>query len=556
MNSGVLAFLSLVLLVLAYRLYGRVIAKRLFEVSADRPVPSIEKEDGIDYVPTNRYVLFGHHFASIAGASPIVGPAIAVIYGWVPALLWILGGSILMGGIHDMSAMILSVRRGGKSICDITEELVNPRVRVLFTVFVFFLLMLVVAVFARIIGGLFMSYPQSVFPAAALIVIALVIGVLVYKFGLPLMPATIAGVVLMGLSIWFGLNHPIGNEHVNINLWIVILLAYAYMASVMPVWLLLQPRDYLNSFGLYFGMGVTYLALFVAPPAISAPAFRPTGAGAPPMIPFLFILIACGAISGFHSLVASGTTSRQLRSELDVAFVGYGGMLVEGALSVMVVFVCCAGLGAEAWNARYAQWATVSSGLSAKLSSFMDGGDALLQHIGFPPGVGGTLLTVTVVGFALTSLDTACRIMRFTVSEIGKEIKVPALQNRYLASFIAVACGLLLATIKIGDKPTGLVLWPTFGATNQGLACLGLLTVSVYLIKLKKPVLYTLLPAAFMLVVTSVALTMKIYDWIGLGAWVLVAVGTIIIVIQLWISAESIYTLIKARNIPEPIIKM
>ena len=409
MNAAVVGLVCLGIFLIAYRVYGKWLANRLFEVDSARSVPSREKEDGIDYVPTNRFVLLGHHFASIAGAGPIVGPALAVIYGWIPALIWVVVGTILIGAVHDLASLVVSMRHGGRSISDLTEHLMGRRARVILVVVTFFLLLLVVAVFSLIIGGLFKAYPESVFPAAALIVIAVGMGFLVYRVRVPLFAATAIGVLLMAASIWYGIGHPMGQGITSIT-WVVMLLGYAFVASVLPVWLLLQPRDYLNSFGLYFGMGLAYLGLFVAHPPIVAPAVRMTGAGAPPMIPFLFIIVACGAISGFHSLISSGTTARQISSEEDAAFIGYGSMLVEGALAVVVVLACTAGIGsAEIWAERYQSWDSFGS-LTDKLSAFVGGGDNLLQALGFRPGIGGTLLTVTIVGFVLTSLDTACRL--------------------------------------------------------------------------------------------------------------------------------------------------
>ncbi len=547
MNAAPVALLSIALFFFAYRLYGRWIARRLFEVSADRPVPSRENEDGIDFVPTNRYVLFGHHFASIAGAGPIVGPALAVIYGWLPALLWILVGTIFVGAVHDIGSLLISIRHSGHTISDVTETLMGRRARAILVVVTFFLLLLVVAVFALVIAGLFKSYPEAVFPSAALVVIAISIGLLVYRVGVPLVPATVIGVALMALSIWYGIGHPMG-QNIGPMTWVVVLLAYAFVASVLPVWLLLQPRDYLNSFGLYFGIGLTYLALFVAHPRIVAPAVRATGAGAPPMIPFLFIIVACGAISGFHSLISSGTTARQLGSERDAAFVGYGSMLVEGAVAVMAVLACTAGLGsASSWAERYQSWGAFGS-LDAKLGAFIEGGDHLLQALRFAPGIGGTLLTVIVVGFVLTSLDTASRLMRFTITELGESFGVKLLQNRYLASLIAVGSAFILATIKVGGKETGMMLWPAFGTTNQVFASLVMIVISVYLLKFRKPVWPTVVPAAFMLAITAAALVNQLGTWIREANWPLVGVGLIILGAELWIAAEGTYTLLTIKK--------
>lgn len=542
MGSVGLAVVGIVSLVLAYRFYGRFLATKIFSILPDRPTPAHELEDGIDYLPTNKFVLFGHHFASIAGTGPIVGPAIAVIYGWLPALLWILVGSIFLGGVHDFGALVVSLRHQGRSIGDLADQLVGPRARMLFLLVAFFLLILVLAVFALVIAALFINNPKAVFPSFALIVVAMILGMLIYRSPIGLVPATIIGLALMFGSIWFGLGHPLG-AGITENGWVLILLAYAFVASVLPVWFLLQPRDYINSFGLYLGLGLMYVGLFVLRPAMAAPAVQAHPEGAPPMLPFLFILVACGAISGFHSLVSSGTTVKQVNSEKDTKFIGYGSMLVEGALALVVLLACTAGLGSpESWHARYASW-TAASGLQAKLGAFVQGGGAFLAALGIPSTVGETLVSVTVVAFAMTSLDSATRLTRFIVSELGAKAGASFTKNRFIASGIAVGCALALVLIPLGEKSTGMVLWPVFATTNQILACLALLIVSVYLRRQGKPIIYTLLPVLFMLIITSWAMGLNLVSWTGSGVWILGVAGTIIFIAQWWFILEGLQAL-------------
>jgi carbon starvation protein len=539
-SAFMLALSALVLFFVAYHTYGRFFSRRILGLDPNLPTPAHSKKDGIDFVPTNKYVLFGHHFASIAGVGPILGPAIAVIYGWVPAIIWTVVGAILIGGVHDLGALVASVRHEGRSIGDLTEELVGHRARNLFLVLAFFLLAVVLAVFAITMATLFRQCPQSVFPSFALIAIAVLVGLLMYKTNIGLPAATLIGLVLFVLAIWYGTGHPMGEMLSRSSwAWIVLLLAYAYVASVLPVWLLLQPRDYINSFALYAGLGLMYVGLFVARPEMVAPAVQLQPAGAPPILPFIFILIMCGAISGFHSLVSSGTTSKQINTESDARLIGYGSMLVEGALAVVVILACTAGLrSAEVWHARYADWGSAQS-LGAKLSAFVDGAAYFVSHVGFSENIAKTLVTVTVIGFALTSLDSATRLLRFIVAEVGERARIAPLKNRFLASGVAVALPLVLATAKFKGQSTGMALVPVFGITNQVFACLGLLVVSVFLFRRRKPALYTLVPMIFMLVVTIAAMFVKLGDWIDERNYLLITVGSVIFLAEVWLVIEG-----------------
>jgi carbon starvation protein len=291
-----------------------------------------------------------------------------------------------------------------------------------------------------------------------------------------------------------------------------------------------------------------YIGLFIARPEMVAPAVQLHPRGAPPILPFIFILIMCGAISGFHSLVSSGTTSKQINTEDDARLIGYGSMLVEGALAVVVILACTAGLrSTEVWHARYADWGSAQS-LGAKLSAFVDGAAYFISHVGFSENIAKTLVTVTVIGFALTSLDSAMRLLRFIVAEVGERARIAPLTNRFVASAVAVALPLVLATAKFKGQSTGMALVPVFGITNQVFACLGLLVVSVFLFHRKRPSLYTLVPMIFMLVVTTAAMFMKLGDWITERNYLLIAVGLIIFVGEIWLVIEGLLVFSRKRS--------
>ncbi|MFC1549188.1 carbon starvation protein A, partial [Candidatus Omnitrophota bacterium] len=387
LNSIWIILISIVIFSLGYRFYGNYIARKIFRARTDNPVPSEELRDDIDYVPTNKEVLFGHHFASIAGTGPIVGPAIAIIWGWVPALLWIVVGSIFAGAVHDYAALIMSMRNKGVSVGELSKQVISPRVRTLFLFVILFSLWLVVAIFGMVIAVIFQMYPQSVLPVWLQIPIAILVGWLAYKKNMNITIMSVIAVILMYLSLFVGVKFPFVMPAIGglspMSIWIILLFVYAFIASVLPVWTLLQPRDYINSHQLIVGLILLILGVFLARPVMVAPAIQLAPQGAPPILPFLFITVACGAISGFHSLVSSGTSSKQIRNEDDVRFIGYGGMITEGLLAVLVLVAVGAGIGIfvkgdngevlrgfAAWNYHYSSWAAVQ-GLTAKVTAFV-----------------------------------------------------------------------------------------------------------------------------------------------------------------------------------------
>ena len=550
MNSLLICILVYIGYIIAYHTYGRFLARRVFNLSKEFIAPAHELADGIDYVPTRKEILFGHHFTSIAGTGPIVGPAIGVIWGWVPALIWVFFGSILMGAVHDFGALVISVRNKGQSIGETAKEIISPTTRTLFLLVIFFCLVIVVSIFAMIIGILFTMYPTSVFPVWMEIPIAIGLGYAVYRLNGNITILSIAAIILMYVTVYIGTMIPIRMPPVFLSspliTWVVILMVYAYIASVLPVQTLLQPRDYINSHELMVAMALLFLGLIFTHPEVSAPAFVPSPKNAPPLWPFLFITIACGAISGFHSLVSSGTTSKQIRNETHAQFIGYGGMLMEGALATIVIIACIAGLGGlPAWTSRYADW-TSASGLGAKLSAFIDGGTTFLVGLGLSKSLAATILGVFIVSFAATTLDTATRIQRFVVTELARDFDIKPLKDRYLATVLVIITAFLLAMAR-PDGKGALILWPLFGASNQLLAGIVLLVITIYLFKKQKPIYATLIPMVFMITMTSWAMVLNIRNFYNRGNWLLFIVNSIIILFVVWMIFEVIKVVKRRR---------
>ena len=553
MNAAVLALAVLLLFALGYRFYSRFLSERIFALDRDEPVPSRELEDGIDYVPTRMHVLWGHHYTSIAGAAPIVGPALAVIWGWVPAIIWVTVGTITMGAVHDFSALVISLRHRGRSIGDIAGRVIGPRARTLFLLIIAFLIWVVLAVFAYIIATLFVNYPASVFPINIQIVIAMFLGWLVYRRNTGIFWPSIAGYGLLLVSVFYGATFaeafPVLTR-IPILTWVWFLMIYSFAASVLPVWLLLQPRDYLNAHQLLTGLGLLLAGLIVLRPMIQAPAFNLNPEGAPPILPFLFITIACGAISGFHGLVSSGTTSKQIGCATDARPIGYGGMLGEGALGMMSVLATTAGFATAAdWHRHYASWGAMEQGLGPKLSAFVNGGGTFIASLGIPQETAQTFMAVMVIAFAATSLDTGARIQRFIISELAGAWNIRPLTNRYAAAAVGIGTALVLAVTQAGGKG-GLILWPLFGTTNQLVAGVTLLVVSVWLRGIGRPIRYTLTPMLFVAAATLLAMIGEVRSHIAAGHELLAASGMAILLLDLWVLVEGLIALRAADAMP------
>ncbi len=509
MSTALLLGLSIVLLLFSYFTYGRLVSRWL-GVDPSRRTPAHELRDGVDYVPARRSVLLGHHFASIAGAAPIIGPVTAIAYGWGPVFLWVVLGGIFLGAVHDFSSLVASIRHRGRSIGEVVEAHLGYAGRVLFLIFSWTALILVIAAFAIVVARTFQEVPEAATASLFFIVLALAFGGAIYGLKLPFVPATVAGVLLLFCGIWLGHVFPI---RLPVDAWLWVLFAYVFAASVLPVHYLLQPRDYLNSFLLYAVLLLGVAGVFVANPEIQAPAFTSLHVeDLGWLFPMLFVTVACGAISGFHSLVSSGTTAKQLDRETDAQFVGYGAMLVESLLAVLA-------LVAVAWLPAGEYGAFMAKGSSNPVAAFSSGLGRLLGELGLPAAGAKSFVALAVSAFALTSLDTATRLARFAFQEFfaprrravaeggGPPPRAPLLaRNRYVATTVSVAVAAGLAySGSLGQ------IWPVFGSANQLLAALALLAVSVWLAQRARRNVFVVLPMLVMFAVTLASL--------GLLAW-------------------------------------
>ena len=579
-------------LVLAYVVLGRRLSG-VFGVDANAVVPSVAKEDGRDFVPTRRWVVFAHHFTSIAGTGPIVGPAVAVFWGWLPALVWVLLGSVLVGAVHDFGSLVVSLKNGGATVGEAAGRLISPRARWLFLTVLWLALTVVLGVFGLVIASVFNLYPESVLPVWAAMPLAILLGRFL-KSGANLALPVAGGLAVLLGCVWLGAEHrewfdlPAilrDNGWTSLSpivIWTVLLLIYCYFASVMPVGLLLQPRDLLNSGLLFLTMAALVVGAGVAgasgaadldsAPMIAPAASRPFDA--PAILPFLFVTVACGACSGFHCLVASGTSSKQLKSETDARPVGYGAMLAEAFLAVLVILACTAGLGMNAalpqadgspsgltsqgaWEVVYApgsSWASFK--LPQMIGAFVVGGANFLQQVGVPIWFGVGLIATTVAGFAATTLDSATRLQRYVVQELAgglaeKSSVFAPLTGRHPATLIAVLAGGAIALLPTVDAEGvtwygkgGLILWPLFGATNQLLAGLAFLVIAFYLRRRRQPVLWLLPAAALMVAVPAWAMTEQVFapetGWLAEGNWLLATMGVAVLLLEGWVVVEAV----------------
>ncbi len=552
MQSVMIVVLGLAGMSFGWFVYSKFIAEKIYQLDPDFVTPAHELRDGNDFVPTNKYVLWGHHFTSIAGAAPIVGPAIAVYWGWLPAVLWVTFGTIFFAGVHDFGAIWASARNKGKSIGALSKDVIGVRTRSLFMVVIFLLLLMVNAVFGVVIASLFVGTPTSVFPAWAAIAVALVIGQLLHR-NFKLSVLSIVGIIALYTSVYVGSLLPIELPEQMFGLvananWLIILFAYAAVASTLPVWMLLQPRDYINGLQLIIGLVLLYGAVFLTLPEITAPAINnELDAMSPSIVPLLFVTIACGAVSGFHGIVSSGTTSKQLDKEPDARFVGYLGAVGEGTLALItIVSVSGITLAAttEMWHDIYFAYG------EAGAPTFVQGGAELLRlGWGIPTSVTTTLLATMVVLFAATTMDTGVRLQRYIIQEWGEIYSLPILNNRLVATLIAVGSCLFLAFGAGGASGSGgLVIWPLFGSTNQILAGLTLLTISIMLIKLGRPARYTLIPMVFVMTTSTWAALLKLIEWYQAGNWVLVTIDFIVIITSVLVILESISVISQYRR--------
>ena len=542
MDSVAIVLLGIGGMAFGWFVYSRFIADKIYRLDPNFRTPAHEFNDGVDFVPTNKFVLWGHHFTSVAGAAPIVGPAIAVYWGWAPAVLWVVLGTIFFAGVHDFGALWASNRHQGRSIGALSETVVGARTRKLYMVVVFLLLLMVNSVFGVVIARALVGTPEAVLPAWSAIAVALVIGQLVHR-RFNLVALGVLGVAALYAFIYAGSELPLSllpmlGLAAEAN-WILILFLYAAVASMLPVWMLLQPRDFINGLQLFVGLALLYGAVILVMPEISAPAFNNrVDEAAPSIIPLLFVTIACGAVSGFHGVVASGTSSKQLNKETDARFVGYLGAVGEGSLALItIVAVSGVTLAAttEQWHAIYDKFGTAGAG------SFIQGGANLISAgWGLSEGLAQTLLATMVVLFAGTTMDSGVRLQRYIIQEWATIYRLPVLNGHVVATVLAVGACLLLAFGAGGASGAGgLVIWPLFGATNQLLAGLTLLVISVMLVKLGRPARYTLAPMLFVLVMSFLAGLVTLRQFFIDGNYLLVALDVLVLGTSLLVMLEA-----------------
>jgi carbon starvation protein len=600
MQTLLIALGAFVLYLVAYNTYGKWLARKVFKLDPEALVPSVALNDDVDFVPTKKSVIFGHHFTSIAGTGPIVGPALAVIWGWVPALIWVLIGSIFIGALHDFGSLVVSMRNRGQTVGDIAGRVLAPRTRILFLAILFLSLSIVLAIFGLVIAAVFKQYPASIFPCLFQIPLAILIGVYLHRRGVNILIPSLVALVLMYLTVYYGDAGWLGTMNASLAAWptmhwVAFLLVYSYIASVLPVWSLLQPRDFINALQLLSVLALVLIGLIVAgliggaPLAaggsrvaleIVAPPVRLSPEGAPWMFPFLFVTIACGAISGFHCLVSSGTSSKQICRETDAQFVGYGSMLTEGFLAVLVILACVAGIGlgisgengtisgVAAYTARYGSWNS-ASGLSAMVGAFVEGSANFLQAMGIGTAFAVALMGVFVASFAATTMDTACRLQRYVTQELAAAIRCKPLTGKHAATLFAVAIAGMISSLPVGDQvgqtwdwntagKGGLILWPLFGAMNQLLGGLAFLVIAFWMWRRKMPVWFVVIPMIFMLILPGLAMTINVFSSDGYlvtamktGHWTLAVFGIATIALELWMIVEALIAWPKAKGILE-----
>ncbi len=546
MSSLFIAGVSLFLLLLGYIFYSRKV-KKWIGVDDNEDTPAVTMNDGIDYVPAKHWaILFGHHFSSIAGAAPILGPVIACLYwGWLPAVIWIVVGGVLFGAVHDYTALLLSLKHKGKSITTVTESIMGKTSKILFSIFAFLSLILVVAVFAAVAAQTLVNAPRVVLPTFGLIAVAVVVGVLMYRMQASVLLCTIGGLLsLLGLIVagyYLPIELPVNNPE---QWWTVILIVYGMIASVVPVTLLLQPRDLLSGGVLFLGMLFGFLGIVILRPEMKAPSVIAFSTSQGWMWPMLLVTIACGAISGFHSLVASGTTSKQVPRMKDARIIGYGAMITESALAVLAVITVTAGL----------YWKSAPDGVEGLVYQdlFKDSGWIKTFGAGYGEltkvffGPIGALMGITMLNsFIVTTLDTATRITRYMCNELlGETLNIPFMKNKYAATLLV---GVLSGALALGNWQA---IWPVFGAANQLIASLVLIVVSLYLLSRKRSYLFTAVPAVIMLITTITALVYNTYIFITAETpnVLLAVINVILIILAVFLAYTAVNTVVKTRQ--------
>lgn len=541
MRADLLVALIMVIYLLGYFFYSSFLAKKIFKLDDNRKTPAHEFADGDDFVPTRKWILFGHHYASIAGVAPIIGPCIAVYWGWLPALLWVVLGNIVMGAVHDMGVLLMSVRNRAQSLAEIAGQFLSRKSKLALLFIIVFLLWIVSAAFSVVIARLFISYPSSVLPTVIASLLALVMGQILYRSKIHALMPSLISLFLLYASIPIGVSYPVDltlwfEPGIATCIWVLVLLAYAFVASVLPVWVLLQPRDYINSHQIIVGLGILVVGIFMTKPEIVAPMINLDADRG--WFPFLFITVACGAISGAHGLVASGTTSKQINKESDIRPIAYGGMLLEGFLALLAVIAASAGFANNAgWCEHYGSWAHASR---HGLDAFVQGSVSFMSHFNLSPEIAAAFIAVIVISFASTSLDTLFRIQRYMLEEIAGLINFKPLGNRYIASLVAViTVSMMVYSDGITELDGAFTLWPLFGTTNQLLASLALMILTLFLLKIGSNIFYVLIPGIILTILTVIANILGIIDFIQEANYLLAAFATLILFLQLYIVAET-----------------
>ncbi|MBY7143812.1 carbon starvation protein A [Virgibacillus sp. NKC19-3] len=572
--SGILvALIGIIILALGYRYYSKFVAEKIYRLDPDYVTPAHKYKDGVDFVPTNKFVLWGHHFTSVAGAAPIMGPAVALYWGWLPAFIWVILGTVFAAGVHDFGTLVVSVRNKGQSIGTLANRLIGQRAKILFLFIILILLLMVNAVFTWVVANQFIEYPASVLPVFIQIPIAIWIGYAVYKGNKKMLGPSLIGLAIMyGVAIitsrvdflqidlvrYFGGEGStgllgLGAVSSAFLIWIVILMVYVYFASTLPVWKLLQPRDFINSHQLVVGLSILYLGLLFLNPEMSAPVTNSNPDTS--WFPLLFITIACGAISGFHGLVSSGTSSKQLDKDTDARFVGYFGAVGEGILALISI-IAAGTLFANA-DAFFETYGSFTEANGAGLGVFVEGAANLASGIAIPPDIATTIVSIIVVSFAATSLDTSVRLLRYIIGELGVEYKVPQLSKKHVASSVAVVSSAALVLLPQGPQgfgSGGYLIWPLFGTSNQLLAGISLLLISIWLKRQGRNYAITLIPMIFLMFMTLYAMFQQVFfewAWYGTESDILLFVlGAIIFVFAVWIVLTAFNVLTKKYDNP------
>ncbi len=540
MNSAIIAIIAGLFLILNYFIYGKYIEKKI-KPNDKNKTPAVLNKDKTDYYPSNKYFLFGHHFASIAGAGPIIGPILAVSYfGWLAVVLWIVLGTIFIGAVHDYLSLMLSVRNKGIGISKITSNALNKKSGKIFALMIYLTLMLIVAVFSVSAADSIIVQPSLVIPIIAVSIIAVLLGLIVYKFKKNPLISTIIALIIAFFFIWVGYKFPIilpFSEQISRIIWITILILYGGIASLIPVWVFLQPRDYLSSLQLILFLILGFLAILVVKPIINSPLLL---TGNFPMWPILFITVACGAVSGFHSLVASGTTSKQLAKESHGKFIGYGGMVAEGLLALLVVLM----VSSLAWNVGEMNF--ISSLKEGWIIAFGNGFGSVISKLNIPFlnfSIASILGAFMVNQFILTSLDTSTRISRLVIAET---LKKKIFKKKIVGVLITIIPAYILA---ITNQYAN--VWRLFGSANQLIAAIALITISAYFIEHKQNIKFLIIPSLFMSITTVAALIYGIFNskgYILTGNWLLTIISIILITLAIIVSYEAYNIIKKYRN--------